>query len=200
VHDPMVVLFEVRRPWPRVYRTRHRPKNRWRFRLPFVRVGRVEAYWPAAVTVWHVEPGGADSGKVCGHHPQGARKLQWAWRHRSHLKLQVHAWQKICRRIWTRCAHCGKPFRGDNRMVISHSWGGPGPGWRVREKVLHDKCSSILGLQRQLAEAREAITLAGVDSLSLELAGMDSTKAWRILYERDRALEMEQRQAAQTTG
>jgi len=49
MHDPMVVAFEIRRPWPR------------RRRL----VGR--RYWPALITIWHVEPNGHDSGEVCKH-------------------------------------------------------------------------------------------------------------------------------------
>lgn len=44
MHDPLVVAFEIRRPWPRRNPSKFGP--RWR--------------WPEMVTVWHREPGNKD--------------------------------------------------------------------------------------------------------------------------------------------
>ena len=91
MHDPMVVAFEIRRPFPRRHprkvregqprwelkvRRKHakddprwNPKRWWnpRYWSPFqVAFGR-EWYFPSLVTVWHVEPKGHDSGTICKH-------------------------------------------------------------------------------------------------------------------------------------
>lgn len=116
MHDPDVVAWEIRRPWPRLERQRGGP--RWsllRRRRPApgsvpeaeaIASGRDPFPWwkargwiwlpilagfrvrfPALVTVWHREPGGRDSGDVCPHY------VRWQlpggeWQHR-----MVHAWR-----------------------------------------------------------------------------------------------------------
>lgn len=96
MHDPMVVAFDIPRPWPRRERSHDAKPGqpRWRIRLhrycgddcgeqhrgnPFpwwkpdsyskfwVLAGR-GWYWPEMITVWHCEPGGHDSGTVCRHY------------------------------------------------------------------------------------------------------------------------------------
>lgn len=97
MHDPMVVAHEIRRPWPQRSRWADAKPGqpRWKIRLrhkcvegcdhpPFKRdpfpwwkpssyashwtlAGR-GFYWPSLVTIWHVEPGGHDSGEVCKHY------------------------------------------------------------------------------------------------------------------------------------
>lgn len=66
MHDPLVVAFEIKRPWPDSYET----------------TGRRRRYWPAMITVWHREPGGRNSGTVC---KQNSRK----W-HVLHIKWHVY--------------------------------------------------------------------------------------------------------------
>lgn len=76
MHDPMVLVFSIRRPWPKVRRMkqprRQQPGRKvtlrsvWRsFRSPFWRFGRTELYWPSLIDVWHVEPDGHDAFTVC---------------------------------------------------------------------------------------------------------------------------------------
>lgn len=97
MHDPMVLAWSIRRPWPR--RTR-RGGSRWE--------------WPEWVAVWHVEPGGADA-------LRGPCKNK-RWRlHIHHFKLSVRPWQNFKRMHLTRCAWCGgKSATGD---VVNHTWG-----------------------------------------------------------------------------
>lgn len=80
MHDPMVLVFSIRRPWPRVRMMKKRhPRTTgawfgaqpwWRKALHWVsrshwRIGRVELYWPSIIDVWHIEPGGRDALEVC---------------------------------------------------------------------------------------------------------------------------------------
>lgn len=198
MHDPMVVVFRLSRPWPQRPRRLSRTKARFKTHFPFVRKFGWQLYFPPMVTFWHVEPGDADSGKVCGHHPHaGAARLRWIWRHRGHLSVQVHGWQMLCRRIWSRCAECGKPFRGDNRMVIGTWNGDGGPGWRKRERdVRHERCAALVRSKQQLSEARRAIEVAGLTSETLQLLGMPHTDAWRVMYDLEKGREWEAAQAA----
>jgi hypothetical protein len=74
MHDPYVVAFEIRRPWPRRV---HWGTRRW--------------YFPPIITVWHVEPGGHDSGEICRHYDRETKKITNGWRwHVWHWKLQIH--------------------------------------------------------------------------------------------------------------
>jgi len=132
MHDPLVVAFEIRRPWPK-------------------RIGG-DVYWPAMVTVWHREPGGRDSGEVCKHHvrTQNARgewtsKANGWWRlHVHHWKIQMPPLQKLRRRLLTRCAWCGGKSRKGDSVNFSHSWDGLRSRWWQGERGLyHADCSYI---------------------------------------------------------
>ena len=89
------------------------------------------------VTIWHDEPGGADSGTVCSY---AAAK-----RHPQHWTLQWRHWQKIRRTLFTRCEWCGGPSRTGDWVNISHQWYSPRPEhfWQSPRGVYHDDCSSI---------------------------------------------------------
>ena len=63
MHDPDVVAFTIRRPWPRRRRTL---------------LGR--RYWPPLVTVWHREPRGHDAGTVCRHYDRVTCRVLPGWR------------------------------------------------------------------------------------------------------------------------
>ncbi|MDF2578457.1 MAG: hypothetical protein K0S49_36 [Microbacterium sp.] len=136
MHDPMVVAFEIRRPWPRISRIRDsRPRGN---RGAFWRIGNTELYWPGMLTVWHVEPGGADAFDVC------ERSSRWQW-HVHHWRLQFAPWQAFRRWAFDRCAWCGGPSRRGNLVNVSHSWDGKKPKhwWQSRAGVFHRDCSSV---------------------------------------------------------
>lgn len=135
MHDPLVVAFEIRRPWPERVNWPHR---RW--------------YWPAIITVWHREPWGYDSGEVCKHYTrhQGAdgvwrTRMRNRWRfHIHHWHIQVHPLQALRRWALTRCAWCGGRQIKNDPIDISHSWDGPrGHWWRGEPGLYHHDCSTI---------------------------------------------------------
>ncbi len=140
MHDPMTVAFEIRRPWPR--RSNFGRTTRW--------------YFPAALTVWHVEPGGRDSGEVCRHYTRvqdasgawGYRfHHRWRW-HVHHWRIQVHWWQRVRRFLFERCIECGQRF-GYGYAPVSHQWDGPPkPRLRVSATAFHHECSSLVHLRR----------------------------------------------------
>lgn len=131
MHDPMVVAFEIKRPWPQ--RSSLRSKRR---------------YWPALVTVWHVEPGGRDAGSVCA-------RSRRSW-HVHHWKVQVRPIQKLRRFLFERCAECGRGYPYGYAPI--GTWGG--------DKSWHHECSS-LGRLRQQVEEDQAIIRHLVAGLSL---------------------------------
>jgi hypothetical protein len=122
MHDPLVVAFEIRRPWPRRSPPDPKPgQPRWRFKLhhtchkscdhePFDRdpfpwwkpkswtpfwtlAGRCW-YFPSLVTVWHREPKGHDSGTVCPQHVRyRGPDDQWRMRPLWAWRFHVHHWQ-----------------------------------------------------------------------------------------------------------
>lgn len=117
---------------------RWRPRG-WDAAVPGRRIG-----WWTPITVWHNEPGGADSGHVCkgmGGSDLTLHNVRWAWAHRAHLHIQVIPWQRF--RAWRtdRCDECGKPFRWKNDGRIG-TWGG--------DKVWHFKCDALVHTRRQL--------------------------------------------------
>ena len=160
MHDPKHVVYEVRLPIPvrKKWRDAKHGEPRWTLgisrRTNAQNVGeRVYPWWNPKgysprvagrafesmrlVTIWHDEPGGADSGTVCSY---AAAK-----RHPQHWTLQWHHWQKIRRTLFTRCEWCGGPSRTGDRVNISHQWYSPRPEhfWQSPRGVYHDDCSSI---------------------------------------------------------
>lgn len=125
MHDPLVVAFEIKRPWPRSYSAktidgREVPAHR---------------YWPSLITVWHREPGGHDSGDIC----KRRRRC-----HVHHWKIQIHSLQALRRRLLTRCAWCGGRSRKGDQVNVSHSWDGPrGHWWQGEPGLYHGDCSAI---------------------------------------------------------
>lgn len=135
MHDPLVVAFEIRRPWPKRSGIDVR---RW--------------YWPPLVTVWHREPGGHDSGEVCKHYRryQDAAgdwqyKFLHGWKlHVHHWKVQVHPLQEVRRWILTRCAWCGGRHSKGDAVNHSLSWDGPcGRWWQGEPGLYHGDCASV---------------------------------------------------------
>lgn len=122
MHDPLVVAFEIPRPWPR------------RLRAPARR-----RCWPSLVTVWHREPGDRDAFEVCKH------RTHWKW-HVHHWQIQVPPFQALRRRLLTYCAWCGgRDAPGDR---VNHSFGVPaerGPWWQGERNLFHSDCSGMPG-------------------------------------------------------
>jgi hypothetical protein len=152
MHDPLVVAFVLRRPWPRRDRMHHYAKRRgrrWDWSPPFATVAGRGLYWPTWVTVWHREPGGHDSGEICKHYrhnPDTAKTTvlhAWRW-HLHHWKIQVSPLQELRRRLLTRCAWCGGRSTRHDTVNNSLSWDGPrGRWWQSEPGLYHDDCVSI---------------------------------------------------------
>ncbi|MFD5089338.1 hypothetical protein ACFWMR_01960 [Amycolatopsis thailandensis] len=156
MHDPLVVAFEIRRPWPRRSPSydddRSRDGRRWRIsRGAFWTLAGRGWYFPSIITVWHREPGGRDSGEVCKHYrhierPDG-RTIKttrtWRW-HLHHWRIQILPLQTFRRWALTRCAWCGGRSRKGDRVDVSHQWDGRrGPWWRGELGLYHSGCSSV---------------------------------------------------------
>lgn len=160
MHDPLVVAFEIRRPWPKraAYSDAKpvpdgkRAKPRWRFALPYFTVAGKAFYFPGLITIWHREPGGADAGTVCKHHhreqgPDGKWRYVFhhAWKfHIRHWQIQVRPWQDFRRWAFTRCEWCGGRSRKNNAVNVSHQWDrSPSAWWRGERGLFHMDCSSV---------------------------------------------------------
>jgi hypothetical protein len=122
VHDPLVVAFEIPRPWPqrttfpasangkrwavRLHHDHHddcpadcakQPFPWWRLRSysKFWRLAGLDFYWAPLVTVWHREPRGHDSGEVCPHYRrwQDPESGQWRTKTLRRWRWHVHHWK-----------------------------------------------------------------------------------------------------------
>ena len=120
MHDPLVVAFEIRRPWPErsPFPAAGHSSVRWRIRLhhdcgtwcaddpphpdgafpwwkpssysAFWRLGGRDYYWPSLITVWHQEPGGRNSLSVCGKRVQ---RSDGTWKYPRGWRWHVHHWK-----------------------------------------------------------------------------------------------------------
>lgn len=155
MRDSHVVAFEIPRPWPRHQRLsslRKRSGGRWSFRGSFWTVAGLHLYWPPLITIWHVEPGGRDSGEVCKHYRRERTAggtwettILRGWRfHVQHWRVQVHPLQALRHWALTRCAWCHGPSRKGNPVNVSHQWDAPtGRWWRGEPGLYHRHCSSV---------------------------------------------------------
>ncbi|MCL2463602.1 MAG: hypothetical protein FWF28_00840 [Micrococcales bacterium] len=129
MHDPLVVVFDIRYPWWR------RDPGGWRYHKPLV-------------TVWHREPGEADSNTVCTG-MDGSRlswhNLAWAARHLRHLHFQVHPAQQV-RHYFVRCADCGQRMGRCQRIG---TWDG--------DEVYHFWCHDLRHTRAVLADFQEYV-------------------------------------------
>lgn len=161
MHDPDVVAFEVRRPWPthvcRSDQCGQLPRFRPR-RSALWEVAGHRWYFPPLVTVWHREPGGRDSGEVCRHwRPRTVvdgqvltrdRDDSWRW-HVRHWRVQVPPLQELRRTLLTRCEWCGGRSRRGDPVNCSSSWDrARGPWWRGERGLYHADCSTVESAHR----------------------------------------------------
>lgn len=113
-----------------------------------------------AVTVWHHEPGGRDSGTVCrGMRGTGLcwHNAVWAARHWRHLHFQVHPIQRVKHRF-ERCAECHRRMGGSTRF-----------GYQGGDGVYHHECMTLRSVQGELDDlTRYALGIA------------DPTAQWRV--------------------
>ena len=151
MHDPMTVAFEICRPWPR--RSDYGLSSpRWRFRGRFWQIAGRRYYWPSLITVWHVEPGGHNSGEICKHYRRvqagdGKPEIRflrgWRW-HVHHWRVQVRPLQNLRRWAPTRCTWCHGPSRKGDLVNHSHGWDGPrGRWWQGEPGLYHSDCSTV---------------------------------------------------------
>lgn len=165
MHDPMVVAFEIKRPWPA--RSSFGDRKRW---------------WPSMVTVWHVEPKGHDSGTVCKHYLRWQdEEEKWhskplrAWRwHVWHWRLQVVPVQQFHRWVFERCELCGRRYPW-NYSPVAHSWNLKRGRWfHFDRRAYHHECSELVHARSHLEEDRAIVrdlfgayrVLADVDELT----------------------------------
>lgn len=188
MHDPMVVAFTIRRPWPQ-RSTLHDAKPcqpRWSIRhhhtcgdhcadqakhrtsnpFPWWRARSYSVFWtiagrgwyfPDLITIWHVEPGGHDSGEVCPHYqrtrqPDGTYRSRvlhgWRW-HVHHWRVQVGPLQHLRRRLLTRCTWCQGRSRKRDAVNVSNGGGRERtPWWRGERGLFHMDCSSVARAHR----------------------------------------------------
>lgn len=133
MHDPMVVAFTIRRPWP----ARRSSTSGWR-------------WWPPIITVWHVEPDGRDALTVC--RPRSA----WRW-HVHHWRIQVHLIGDLHRFLFERCELCGRRFPW-GYAPVAHQWDQPrGPWFKVTKRAYHYECSGLVNLQNVKAQDERII-------------------------------------------
>jgi hypothetical protein len=181
MHDPLVVAWEIPAPIPRreKYRDARPGQPRWtlgrRRRTNPENLGepiygwyRPHGWEPKIAgrafglyrlaTIWHVEPGGHDSGEVCKHWVDGKRTNAWRW-HVRHWKIQVIPYQRVHRWICSRCGECGRRF----------FWKDSRHGYMSSDTVYHDKCMTLRHVQGQLDDATKVLTFTASD-----------TERWRV--------------------
>lgn len=160
MHSPEVLVFSIRSPFPSMRRKVKEGNPRWKspfrrhgfkFRFsPFMTLAGYEYYFDSWVDVWHIEPGGADSGTICrtkwykDRHGRDRAKKPWKW-HFWHYKISPSLLYKWRRWLFTRCAECGGPSRKGN--VVNHSDGGWHDRWKVplwcgEVHLYHSECLS----------------------------------------------------------
>jgi len=118
--------------------------------------------WLHFATVWHVEPKGHDSGTVCkgmGGSDFTWQNLRWAWKHRTHLQINVEPYLRIKRWLTCRCAECGYRF----------FWKQARCGYMSGDEVYHERCMSLRHARGQLNDAASALDFTA-----------DQTARWRV--------------------
>lgn len=159
MHDPLVVAFHIRRPWPQRTSRKARHAEKW-WRPPYVNIRGREWWFPSLITIWHNEPGGADSNTVCRYKPvqflgRGGRcggwRMYWWQLHVHHWTMQIHPLQTARRRYLTRCAWCGgRHTKSDPINTSTGGWDSSdrNPWWRGQSDIVHSDCYSVFDAHR----------------------------------------------------
>lgn len=181
MHDPLVVAHEIPSPIPHRKRWKDQAgyARRWGFARPrrtnVENLGEpVYPWWRACgwtlylagrafgfgtlATIWHVEPGGRDSGEVCKHWADGKPKRAWKW-HVHHWRIRVPWWHhRLHRFLFERCGKCGHRFPW-GYAPVSHGWDAPQPKhwWSIDRHGFHHECSSVISYKRTVEERDDLI-------------------------------------------
>lgn len=100
----------------------------------------VLAIKPVHLDIWHDEPGGHDSGTICGYAPHGPARLWWTIRHARHLHYRFWPYLHVKRWIVDRCEECGRRFL----------WKDGRYSYQSTDKVWHNECMSLRHVRGQL--------------------------------------------------
>lgn len=181
MHSPEALAFSIVRPWPQINKSPMR-KTAPKWQLPIVRrddgsffisrfayANGYELYWPSMFDIWHMEPGGHDSGSVCKSKwykdKQGRDRCKQVWKwHVHHWKITPVFIYNIRRRLLTRCAECGGPDRKGNRVNHSNSGWGGGPKvplWCGEVHLYHADCLAKLSKQHHAHDPRGCYACSG---------------------------------------
>lgn len=204
MHDPMVVAFEIRRPWPARSGGNVKPgAPRWEARYPWATWWRPWAgwrsfwtiagrrfYWPPLVTVWHVEPGGHDALERCGRGEDGrrTRNRRWRW-HVHHWRIQIRPVQRLKRWLFERCELCGHRYPY-GYAPVAHQWDQPGGRWfRVQRRAYHHECSALVNVRRTL-EYTEEVARRLADEIRLRSGEPETELVERLTGHTNRSWEL----------
>lgn len=186
MHDPSHLVATIKVPWPHGMRwpghhatgvTRRRYTGGSLAGKPMARPWKPSAWdvralgrkwsWSTAIDVWHTNPSGLDTGdsRGCGYCPRDLSRFGWAWRHRTHMHINVIPVRRVVRWLRDRCAICGRRFLWRDARY--------GMGWDSPE-VAHEACHSREHLRRQRDEAWDYIVAPGA---------MSETARWRVEYQ-----------------
>jgi hypothetical protein len=180
MHSPEVLAWSVYRPWPTIRKQSHRA-NAPKWQLPirkrkgggfymshFGYFNGYELYWPSAIDVWHMEPGGADALTICRDRKKdkhGNWKFTHGWKwHFWHYKVSwsfIYGWRRY---LLTRCAECGGPSRKGHMVNVSNGgWdGGPKvPIWCGEVHLFHSECLSRVNKQYHTHDPRGCYACSG---------------------------------------
>lgn len=173
MHDPMTVAFTIYNPIPRRAKRKDSSPDKKRLTLGRKRyvnaanLGEPIFHWwlPRAwepriagrafefrelVVIWHVEPGGHDSGDICKHYTRWQdAEGAWQMKHLHGWKFHVHHWkvtvrplQHLHRAVVQRCEWCDGRSTKKHRVDIQSSWDGEKGRhwWSSHPGVYHSGC------------------------------------------------------------
>ncbi|MGN6724135.1 MAG: hypothetical protein ACTHJM_16125 [Marmoricola sp.] len=122
------------------------PGKRWHVSSsPFWTLAGREFYWPAILTIWHVDPSRYDSNQDCPY------SGNWQW-HIHHWKLQIHPLQHFRRWAFTRCEWCSGRSRKGDYVNNSRGWErAESPWWKGERGLYHDDCLTVASAHEQCA-------------------------------------------------
>jgi hypothetical protein len=107
-----------------------------------------------SLDIWHVEPGGHDSGTICGYPPHSIKVIPWLVRHAHHLHIRWWWYLKPKRWITDRCDDCGRRFL----------WRDARHGYQSSDKVYHDVCMSLRHVRGQLDDLTAYVQFTADDN------------------------------------
>src|SRR5262245_26678620 len=99
--------------------------------------------------IWHDEPGGHDSGAICGYPPNDIKVIPWLVRHGRHLHVRWWWYLKPKRWITDRCADCGRRF----------FWRDARFGYQSSDKKYHEVCMTLRHVRADLDDLTKYVQM-----------------------------------------